>query len=98
MFMARTWRKRSGSANVRATRRARTVRGSPGSRAASIGNPDNGRIHYVKGSWVFRSLERALGATTFDRGMRDYIAIRRQGRAAGYEEFSRPCRGPRGAT
>jgi len=56
-------------------------------RQSILGNPDNGRIHYVKGSWVFRSLERTLGAATFDRGMRDYIAIRRQGRAAGYEEF-----------
>ena len=52
-----------------------------------LANPDNGRIHYVKGSWVFRSLERALGAATFDRGIRDYVALRRQGKAAGYVEF-----------
>jgi hypothetical protein len=52
-----------------------------------LANPDNGRIHYVKGSWVFRSLERALGAATFDRGIRDYVAIRRNGNAAGYTEF-----------
>ena len=51
-----------------------------------IGSPDNGRIHYVKGSWVFRSLEHTLGAA-FDRGIRDYVALRRSGRAAGYEEF-----------
>jgi len=56
-------------------------------RQSILSNPDNGRIHYVKGSWVFRSLERALGADTFDRGMRDYIAIRRKGGAAGYQEF-----------
>jgi hypothetical protein len=56
-------------------------------RQSILGNPDNGRIHYVKGSWVFRELERTLGASTFDRGMRDYIAIRRDGRAAGYQEF-----------
>jgi hypothetical protein len=56
-------------------------------RQSILGNPDNGRIHYVKGSWVFRELERTLGAATFDRGMRDYIAIRRDGRAAGYREF-----------
>jgi len=56
-------------------------------RQSILSNPDNGRIHYVKGSWVFRSLERALGTDTFDKGMRDYIAIRRQGSAAGYEEF-----------
>jgi len=51
-----------------------------------LGNPDNGRIHYVKGSWVFRSLEHTLGAA-FDRGIRDYVAIRRDGQAAGYQEF-----------
>jgi hypothetical protein len=56
-------------------------------RQSILGNPDNGRIHYVKGSWVFRELEHTLGAATFDRGMRDYIAIRRDGRAAGYQEF-----------
>ena len=41
----------------------------------------------MKGSWVFRQLEHTLGSATFDKGMRDYIAIRRNGRAAGYEEF-----------
>jgi hypothetical protein len=51
-----------------------------------LGNPDNGRIHYVKGSWVFRSLEHTLGPA-FDRGIRDYVAIRRTGKAAGYQEF-----------
>ncbi len=56
-------------------------------RQSILGNPDNGRIHYVKGSWVFGELEHTLGAATFDRGMRDYIAIRRDGRAAGYQEF-----------
>lgn len=56
-------------------------------RQSILGNPDNGRIHYVKGSWVFRELEHTLGTATFDRGMRDYIAIRRDGRAAGYQEF-----------
>jgi hypothetical protein len=56
-------------------------------RQSILSNPDNGRIHYVKGSWVFRDLERTLGSATFDRGMRDYIAVRREGRAAGYQEF-----------
>ncbi len=51
-----------------------------------LGNPDNGRIHYVKGSWVFRSLEHTLGAA-FDRGIREYVALRREGKAAGYQEF-----------
>jgi hypothetical protein len=55
-------------------------------RQSILGNPDNGRIHYVKGSWVFRSLEHTLGAA-FDRGIRDYVAIRRDGKAAGYQEF-----------
>jgi len=51
-----------------------------------LGSPDNGRIHYVKGSWVFRSLEHTLGPA-FDRGIRYYVAIRREGKAAGYQEF-----------
>jgi hypothetical protein len=55
-------------------------------RQSILGNPDNGRIHYVKGSWVFRSLEHTLG-DRFDRGIRDYVAIRRDGKAAGYHEF-----------
>ena len=55
-------------------------------RQSILGSPDNGRIHYVKGSWVFRSLERTLG-DRFDRGIRDYVAIRREGKAAGYQEF-----------
>jgi hypothetical protein len=56
-------------------------------RQSILGNPDNGRIHYFKGSWILRSLEHSLGSATFDRGMRDYIALRRDGRAAGYQEF-----------
>ena len=52
-----------------------------------LANPDNGRIHYVKGSWVFRSLENTLGREVFDRGVRDYVAMRRQGSPAGYEEL-----------
>jgi hypothetical protein len=51
-----------------------------------LGSPDNGRIHYVKGSWVFRSLDHTLG-DRFDRGIRDYVAIRREGKAAGYQEL-----------
>lgn len=56
-------------------------------RQSILGNPDNGRIHYTKGSWVFRSLEHALGEAVFDRAMREYIALRDQGKPAGYEEF-----------
>jgi peptidase M1-like protein len=56
-------------------------------RQSILGNPDNGRIHYYKGSWVLRSLEHSLGSATFDRGMRDYIALRRTGLPAGHEEF-----------
>jgi peptidase M1-like protein len=55
-------------------------------RQSILGNPDNGRIHYYKGSWVFRSLEYTLGSA-FDRGIRDYVALRRTGKAAGYQEF-----------
>jgi peptidase M1-like protein len=39
-----------------------------------LGNPDNGRIHYAKGSWILHSLNAVLGDSVFDRGMREYIA------------------------
>jgi hypothetical protein len=56
-------------------------------RQSILSNPDNGRIHYVKGSWVFRQLEHTLGRDTFDRGIRNYVALRRDGQPAGYREF-----------
>ena len=56
-------------------------------RQSILGNPDNGRIHYFKGSWALRSLEHVLGKATFDRGMRDYISLRVKGAPAGYQEF-----------
>ena len=39
-----------------------------------LGNPDNGRIHYTKGSWLLHALNAVLGDSVFDRGMREYIA------------------------
>jgi hypothetical protein len=51
-----------------------------------LGNPDNGRIHYTKGSWLLHSLDRALGDSAFDRGMRAYIARCGYG-PDGYEEL-----------
>jgi len=56
-------------------------------RQSILGNPDNGRIHYFKGSWVLRSLEHGLGKATFDRGVREYIALRTKGAPAGHREF-----------
>jgi len=47
-------------------------------RQSVLGDPDNGRIHYVKGSWIFHQLEYVLGDSVFDRGMRDFV------RHAGY--------------
>ncbi|HZS59448.1 MAG TPA: M1 family aminopeptidase [Gemmatimonadaceae bacterium] len=38
-----------------------------------LGNPDNGRIHYTKGSWLLHSLNAVLGDSVFDRGMREFI-------------------------
>lgn len=38
-----------------------------------LANPDNGRIHYTKGSWILHSLNAVLGDSVFDRGMREYI-------------------------
>jgi Peptidase family M1 domain len=51
-----------------------------------LGNPDNGRIHYTKGSWILRGLNAALGDSVFDRGMREYIARCGLG-PDGYEEL-----------
>ena len=56
-------------------------------RQSILANPDNGRIHYFKGSWVLRSLEHAMGRERFDRGVRDYIALRLSAVPAGHEEF-----------
>ena len=47
-------------------------------RQSLLGDPDNGRIHYYKGSWIFHSLEYVLGDSVFDRGMRAFV------RHAGY--------------
>ena len=43
-------------------------------RQSILGDPDNGRIHYTKGSWILHQLEYVLGQQTFDRGMRAYVA------------------------
>ena len=55
-------------------------------RQSILGDPDNGRIHYYKGSWILHELEDVLGQAAFDRGMRDYIQHTGRG-PSGYEEF-----------
>lgn len=51
-----------------------------------IDNPDNGRIHYSKGSWILHQLDYVLGDSTFDRGIRYFIANNGRG-PNGYPEF-----------
>lgn len=51
-----------------------------------LDNPDNGRIHYSKGSWILHELDYVLGDSTFDRGMRAFISTNGQG-PHGYPEF-----------
>lgn len=51
-----------------------------------LGNPDNGRIHYFKGSWIFHQLNEVLGDSTFDRAMRAYITRSGTG-PDGYQQF-----------
>jgi hypothetical protein len=51
-----------------------------------LGRPDNGRIHYFKGSWILHQLEYVLGDSVFDRAMRAYIARSGSG-SDGYEEL-----------
>jgi hypothetical protein len=50
-----------------------------------LGNPDNGRVHYAKGMWIFSMLRYVMGDSAFDRGMRGFMA--HAGGPAGYEEF-----------
>jgi hypothetical protein len=50
-----------------------------------LGNPDNGSGHYNKGLWILRMLNRVLGDSVFDRGMRGFMT-HVDGRA-GYREF-----------
>ena len=51
-----------------------------------LGRPDNGRIHYFKGSWILHQLEYVLGDSVFDRAMRAYITRSGSGND-GYEEL-----------
>ena len=55
-------------------------------RQSIIGNPDNGRIHYSKGSWVLHELDEVMGDSAFDRGMRAFIEHAGHG-PNGYPEF-----------
>jgi len=43
-------------------------------RQSILGNPDNGRIHYYKGSWILHQIEYVLGDSAFDRALRAFIA------------------------
>jgi hypothetical protein len=51
-----------------------------------IDNPDNGRIHYSKGSWILHQLDEVLGDSTYDLGIRYFIANNGRG-PNGYPEF-----------
>jgi hypothetical protein len=51
-----------------------------------LGRPDNGRIHYFKGSWILHQLNEVLGDSVFDRGMSAYITRSGSG-PDGYQEF-----------
>jgi hypothetical protein len=42
-------------------------------RQSILGDFDNGRIHYMKGSWILRAANWVMGDSAFDRGMRTYI-------------------------
>ena len=55
-------------------------------RQSILGNPDNGRIHYFKGSWILHQLNYVLGDSVFDSGMRAYITRSGTG-VDGYQEL-----------
>lgn len=57
----------------------------PEGRQSILGDPDNGRLHYAKGVWIFSMLNTIMGDSAFDRGMRAYM--RHLGGRAGYEEL-----------
>jgi hypothetical protein len=42
-------------------------------RQSILGDFDNGRIHYTKGSWILRAGNWVMGDSLFDRAMRSYI-------------------------
>jgi hypothetical protein len=62
------------------------VLGSEG-RLSILGNPDNGGVHYSKGSWIFHMLDMMLGDSAFDRGIRAYVQRQAEGKPAGYREL-----------
>jgi hypothetical protein len=55
-------------------------------RQSLLSDPDNGRIHYYKGSWILRSLEHVLGDSVFDRGLRAFAGHAGHG-PNGYQEL-----------
>jgi hypothetical protein len=55
-------------------------------RQSLLGDPDNGRIHYYKGSWILHQLEYVLGDSVFDRGMRAFVRHAGSG-PNGYQEL-----------
>jgi hypothetical protein len=57
----------------------------PEGKQSILGDPDNGRLHYAKGVWIFSMLNAIMGDSAFDRGMRAYM--RHFGGPAGYEEL-----------
>ncbi len=59
----------------------------PDGKQSILGDPDNGRLHYTKGLWIFTMLERTLGRPAFDRGMRSFVT--RFGGPAGHQELAR---------
>ena len=62
------------------------VLGSEG-RLSILGNPDNGGVHYSKGSWIFHMYDLMLGDSAFDRGIRSYVQRQADGKPAGYREL-----------
>ena len=60
--------------------------GSEG-RLSIIGNPDNGGVHYSKGSWIFHMFNALMGDSAFDRGVRAYVQRQADGKPAGYREL-----------
>ena len=57
------------------------------SRISILGNPDNGSVHYSKGSWILHMFDLMLGHAAFDEGIRAYVQRQADGKAAGYQEL-----------
>lgn len=74
--------------------RAGYMAGSEGKRGI-LRDPENGAVHYAKGSWILHMLDGLLGEAAFDAGMRSYIRFA-DSRQGDYQHFIEAMSGAAG--